>query len=320
MKLKTELLDTYNDMLELKASLGYNKDTYRLNIVSLIEYFKEYFPDANELTKDMVDGWLMSQNFKTENTRRLTIINLRHFTKYINAIGEKSFVPGSDYNVKSNRFIPYIFSDSELKSLFNAIDDIKHCPKTHVEMMVPLIFRMQLCCGMRPNEPLNLKITDINLKSGDIFIRKTKKRKDRHIMMSEDMRKLCNVYNSIAGKREWFFPFWHNGKIPADWTRRQFNIAWTKSDTRLLKEKNPRPYDLRHNFATRTLMRWIDEKRDIMTLMPYLCEYMGHACLKDTLYYIHLLPEKLKKSSGIDWDMLKSIYPNTAREVCNYED
>lgn len=67
-------------------------------------------------------------------------------------------------------------------------------------------------------------------------------------------------------------------------------------------------------------MRWIDEKRDIMTLMPYLCEYMGHACLKDTLYYIHLLPEKLKKSSGIDWDMLKSIYPNTAREVCNYED
>lgn len=36
MKLKTELLDTYNDMLELKASLGYNKDTYRLNIVSLI--------------------------------------------------------------------------------------------------------------------------------------------------------------------------------------------------------------------------------------------------------------------------------------------
>ena len=90
MKLKTELLDTYNDMLELKASLGYNKDTYRLNIVSLIEYFEEYFPDANELTKDMVDGWLMSQNFKTENTRRLTIINLRHFTKYINAIGAYS--------------------------------------------------------------------------------------------------------------------------------------------------------------------------------------------------------------------------------------
>ena len=77
-------------------------------------------------------------------------------------------------------------------------------------MMVPLIFRMQLCCGMRPNEPLNLKITDINLKSGDIFIRKTKKRKDRHIMMSEDMRKLCNVYNSIAGKREWFF---HSGTM-----------------------------------------------------------------------------------------------------------
>ena len=33
-----------------------------------------------------------------------------------------------------------------------------------------------------------------------------------------------------------------------------------------------------------------------------------HSELTSTLYYVHLLPEKLRKSIGIDWDMLSSIY------------
>lgn len=83
------------------------------------------------------------------------------------------------------------------------------------------------------------------------------------------------------------------------------------------KRKYARPYDLRHNFATRTLMRWIDEKRDIMTLMPYLSTYMGHVSLEETMYYIHLLPERLKTSPGINWGILSEIYE---REDIKYED
>ena len=71
---------------------------------------------------------------------------------------------------------------------------------------------------------------------------------------------------------------------------------------------NALTYDLRHNFATQTLMRWIDEGRDVMALMPYLSTYMGHVSLEETLYYIHLLPERLKSSPGIDWKMLNDIY------------
>ena len=45
-----------------------------------------------------------------------------------------------------------------------------------------------------------------------------------------------------------------------------------------------------------------------MALMPYLSTYMGHVSLEETLYYIHLLPERLKSSPGIDWKMLNDIY------------
>ena len=69
----------------------------------------------------------------------------------------------------------------------------------------------------------------------------------------------------------------------------------------------PRPYDLRHAFASRNIIRWIDSGRDVMELLPCLSAYMGHSELSSTLYYVHLIPERLRKSKGIDWDLLTRI-------------
>ena len=152
-----------------------------------------------------------------------------------------------------------------------------------------------------------MRVEDVNLKTGDIFIRKSKHGKDRHIIMSEEMRQLCAVYDSFAGKREWFFSYVNGEKIPVRWPKWNFDNAWNRTGlpTRFNK---PRPYDLRHSFATRTLMRWVDEGRDVMTLMPYLSTYMGHVSMEETLYYVHLLPERIKSSPGINWDMMGDIY------------
>ena len=45
-----------------------------------------------------------------------------------------------------------------------------------------------------------------------------------------------------------------------------------------------------------------------MELLPYLSAYMGHSELTSTLYYIHLLPESLRKSKAVDWDLLSRVY------------
>jgi len=36
---------------------------------------------------------------------------------------------------------------------------------------------------------------------------------------------------------------------------------------------------------------------------------MGHKKLSATAYYIHLLPENLAKSAGIDWDSMRGMLP-----------
>lgn len=166
----------YHDMVDLKVSLGYSALTYTAaHILPFLEYGTAAFPNAEEITKEMLDSWLTVREFATDNTRKHVIINLRHFTRYLNAVGYTAFVPTEDYNIKIQRYQPYIFTDLELQCLFDAIDDVKPCARSHAELILPVLFRLELCCGMRPNEPLSLRTEDVDLRSGDIFIRKSKR-------------------------------------------------------------------------------------------------------------------------------------------------
>ena len=61
----------------------------------------------------------------------------------------------------------------------------------------------------------------------------------------------------------------------------------------------------------------MEDGRDIMALMPFLSAYMGHSDFSSTLYYVHLLPENLRKAKGIDWNLLSKVY---GKEVPEDED
>ena len=123
------------------------------HILPFIEFCADSYPDAKEITKEMLDHWLLTKNFNADSTRRIAIINIRHFARFLNAIGKKAYIPPSEYNVKAQRYLPYIFTDEELVQL----------------LILPVVFRLELCCGMRPGEPFNLKTEDIDLKTGDIL-------------------------------------------------------------------------------------------------------------------------------------------------------
>ena len=84
----------YHDMINLKVSLGYDEKTYRSSqVLPFLKHCACKFPDAHEITQEMLDSWLLVREFATDNTRKHVIINIRHFTRYLNAIGQKAFVP-----------------------------------------------------------------------------------------------------------------------------------------------------------------------------------------------------------------------------------
>ncbi len=48
-------------------------------------------------------------------------------------------------------------------------------------------------------------------------------------------------------------------------------------------------------------MNWVNQGLDAHIMLPYLSQYLGHAELKSTLYYIHLLPDKISHKGLNDW-------------------
>lgn len=303
------LTEDFQKMLDYREAVGYATTTYKSMVLPFIAYCGNNYPDGISITQEMIDRWL-GKKYYSQNNQAVFIACLRQYTKFINFLGKAAFIPDDDYFVKRISYEPYIFTDEELLELFNAFDSYKASTsnkKFKPEIILSPLFRIMYCCGMRPSEPLHLLCKDVNLKTGDIYIRASKKHKDRHIIMSNDMLDLCNKYNYYAGERKWFFEY--NGNyFDTGWMTAQFHHCWKLSG--MVKRGNPRPYDLRHAFATRNLMRWIDDGNDIVTLLPYLSTYMDHSEITSTLYYVHLLPDRMRKSDGIDWKRFSNIYGN----------
>ena len=308
MSFYDELVQDFHKMLEFRNSVGYATATYISSVTPFIKYCGSNYPQADCLTKEMVDSWLQHYPYKTDNTRSAFISLLRQYAKFINALGKKAFIADEDYTIPRQPYVPYVFTDAELSTFFDSIDGISRgrVKKFHRELVLPVIFRMMYCCGMRPSEPLQLRSKDVNLTTGDVYIRQSKKHKDRHIILSNDMLALCNAYRSLSGEGGWFFQRDDGKPYTTKWMTLHFHLCWEKSG--LEKHGSPRPYDLRHAFASRNIMRWIDEESDVMALLPYLSTYMGHSELSSTLYYVHLLPERLRKSAGIDWELFSAVY------------
>ena len=308
-----KLNNHYDDMLKLRESLGYSIGKNPQRVREFIAFCTKNYGNSESVTKEMVDTWLQSKDFKTNASHNYAITKIRGFTKYLESVGVSAFIPGEDYSVRHIRYTPYVFNDEELSCLFEAIDSFPpYHSSPNRENIVPVLFRMMYCCGMRPSEPPSLLIEDVNLKNGEVYIRQSKGYKDRRILMSAELTDLCRKYAVHMTPRKYFFE-WKGGiRISSEWITHQFQFCWRNSG--LIKRGNPRPYDLRHNFATRTMMRWIDEGKDVYALTPYLSAYMGHTEFSATFYYIHLIPERLLKSPGIDWSRFSKIYPEVLCE------
>lgn len=183
-----------------------------------------------------------------------------------------------------------------------------------LEYTVPVVFRLQYACGMRPQEVRLLKRIDFNFTDGTLYITAGKHYKDRILAVSPDIMDICRKYDLIAESinpgRVYFFQSPNGGAYATSWLTATFHKCWKRSGNSD-ERGSCVPYDLRHNYATRTLMRWVEEGKDLNAWIPYLSTYMGHVNFSATSYYIHLLPERLSK---MDFTGTGNIIPEVGYE------
>lgn len=115
-------------------------------------------------------------------------------------------------------------------------------------------------------------------------------------------------------KREYFFPGPSGNIISASSIPFNFRKIWLAAGLKRDGEIKPRPYDFRHHFACANIARWAKEKKDVISMLPYLMRYMGHSSLEKTYYYVHLIPDYFADYAAAT-ENLESLLP----EVEPYE-
>jgi hypothetical protein len=63
-------------------------------------------------------------------------------------------------------------------------------------------------------------------------------------------------------------------------------------------------------FATHRLYKWLQDGENINACLSYLSEYMEHAKLSSTMYYIHLVPEFYPKMIELGLESSVNIIPD----------
>jgi len=283
--------------VEYKRALGfvYAEGEY---ILSRFDNFcLEHFPADSELSKDMGLKWaeLLDGEAGAAQLNRIGVI--REFGKYLNSIGVQAYVIPPNIHKKKVRPQAYIYTDAELSAFFRAADSFspnKNSPALH--FVIPMFYRLLYCCGLRPIEARRLRLSDVNLVTGEIKILESKGHKDRIVVMADDVLELAKKYHSkvsnIHPGRTYFFPnATGDGMYSEVWMTHTFRKVLIKAKISKIDNHRPRTYDLRHTFATHRLSQWLREGEEIDACISYLSEYMGHERLSDTAYYIHLIPE-----------------------------
>lgn len=302
-------------MLDYREACGFKRDKHLRNLLRFDTFCRENYPDVSMLDHETVHRWIES-----ETARGYGILgkstSIRQFGKYLNAVGEKAYILPEKFSYQDKRKAPHILTDAELTALFAAVDRLPpDDAEPYTAEIAPVLFRLIYTCGLRPNEGREILHENVNHNTGEVLITHTKSNRERIVVMSDDMLDMCRRYDLrrsiFCEDNPYYFPSHNGGAITSSWQYKMLNTAWFSV---ACSPQNPAPrpirvYALRHRFASACLNRWLDNGDNIMSLLPYLRAFMGHGDISETAYYVHLLPERLVKSAGIDWAKLNALLP-----------
>lgn len=173
----------------------------------------------------------------------------------------------------SEKHIPVVLSLYEVSVIIKNIQNIKH------KAIIATIYSH----GLRISELINLKILDVDSKTGFLIVRKGKGNKDRKIPLNAECLNLLRAYFKIYRPKEYLF----EGQFEPYYSTTSIRAILKKSvrKSRILKKVTP--HTLRHSFATHLLEKGTD--------IRYIQELLGHCDIRTTEIYTHVSSVHLKE-------------------------
>lgn len=273
------------------------------------------------LTQDVYLNWLDVIKLGSERTRYAKICIFRQFSQFMCHIGYVSYIPSLPKRPQST-YIPRIFSEQDVKNLFEAIDNtvlqVHH--NTTCLIGLPVIFRFLYYCGARVGEVLAIKNSDVCISKGFVTLRETKNRKHRLIPLNEQMKDILCTYMHYRDKMplpspsapdSYLFVNHRGEKISHSAVYTRFKeMLKVAGIAHVGHGEGPRVHDIRHTFAVHSVYHIVKSGLDIYTAWPILSTLLGHHDIYSTEHYVRLALEVYPDLYQAVGEKLSTIFPD----------
>ena len=304
-----------------KRELGFNFGESSLYLLRYMDdYFKQYNLSSPVLTKRIVENFVSYRSGESEKTQHMRMSLIRQFALFMNRIGFVFYVYPNELRPIAKTFTPYIFTHDEIERIINVVDHLSYIPQSkYYHLIYPMLFRMLYGCGLRINEALSLKKSEVDLVNGILTITKAKNGTSRLVPMSWSLTDYCKHYAENMGfdmaSEGYFYPSRNAGKYhrtPVYVKFKQFmKIAGIFPEGAV----GPRVHDIRHTYAVHALEKMINDGQDVYCTLPILSTYLGHRGIESTEKYLRLTEE----AYGSVIDAIAPFYTGVFPEVVHHE-
>ena len=268
--------------------------------------------DSKILDRDIVMGFCSYRKGERLSNQANRITTIRGFLNYlVNVKGyEGTFNNIPSVSFKTNdQYIPYIFTEEEIERILYEAHHYKigYAKNTlpNILNIVPCVIETLYCTGMRLGEVLNLKVEDVDIDQGIIYIREAKNYNKRIVTMSdslkEEMIRYCKESEKCQLSGVYFFDAGlarKEGMLSRSLLYHHFRrILKNAGIEHKGKGYGPRLHDLRHTFCCHSLKKLSQMDGDINAYIVYLCTFLGHKSLRETQKYIWLTADLFKDTN-----------------------
>jgi len=297
--------------VEHRRMRGYKSSSGEARLRQFDTFVKASLIESQTLTKEVVEQYIAGRPGEKQSTQWNRISTVRCFGKYLARCGIDAYVlPHGVLSVAKYNFVPHVFTTDEVTRLMSAAYSLPFCahsPQRHI--VIPMMLRLVYGCGLRISEACKLRVEDVDLTTGVLFIRTTKFNKDRYVPMSQPLHQRCQSYagqvNLRSNTETAFLPSPTGGfysKSTAGYAFRQCLVIAGIPHF----DDGPTLHSLRHSFALHNLVRWGKDGKDINAMLPYLSAFMGHENLLGTERYLRITTEmfpeiRARISAGCSW-------------------
>jgi len=301
----TKLRQAVQEYVRMRRHLGFKLHEPAKGLLDFVRFMEQHC--ASYITQALALTWAQQPSHAQPAhwARRLSFV--RGFAQYRSATDPRTQIPAQGLlPFQPKRARPYLYSDAEIRDLLRAALTMPCRYKCGLlrPWVYYCLFGLLSVSGLRLGEARNLELHDVDLKAALLTIRGAKFGKTRLVPLH---RSTCRVLAEYIRRRNrhWrqrpvssflFVSSWGNRLDGGDIHRTFYALSRQIGLRGASDSHGPRLHDMRHRFATRTLVQWYRSNQDPERKLPLLSAYLGHVHVADTQWYLSGSPELMREA------------------------